>query len=271
MHNKRVMTVIAMTLIFITMTIPVYANELFEGSFDETRVGDYLGTICTVDSNGNVQLASQISEIISKHSYGGTESVIIKVPGANSVVVTVTKDGYKELKNLARQIYDKESTHYKIQDMADNFNVRADTRKAGQMLSGLQPIVELLCGVAAYLTVLGMGFFNSMDVLYIAIPIFRDRCESMKQSGNRLMTETDRQTGQPKLRWVSDEAQFAVSQASLQNGKNPWGIYLKNRIWAHIMVAIVIYILLTGNISLIVGIALNAVGGIIDVLSGLAK
>ena len=76
--------------------------------------------------------------------------------------------------------------------------------------------------------------------------------------------------GNATLRFVTDDAQYAVSQGTVESGKSPWGIYFRKRVMSYVLLAIVLFILLTGNISLITNIALNIVSGIMNVLSGLA-
>jgi hypothetical protein len=76
--------------------------------------------------------------------------------------------------------------------------------------------------------------------------------------------------GETKLRFVSDEAQYAVQECSLESGKNPLISYFSKRIIAYICVAIILFMFLTGNISLITNMALKVVNGVISVFSSLS-
>lgn len=72
-----------------------------------------------------------------------------------------------------------------------------------------------------------------------------------------------------KLMFISDDAQHAVIAAdTVQSGRSPYLIYLKNRMLAFILLSIVIFILLTGNIGIFATLALKLVQGILDFLQG---
>ena len=114
-----------------------------------------------------------------------------------------------------------------------------------------------------------MTLFTAFDIAYIAFPVFRNKCEEQKMNGTGYNVKKD-SNGNVSLRFVTDDAQYAVSEGTIENGKSPWGIYFRKRIMSYVLLAIVLFILLTGNISLITNIALNIVSGIMNVLSGLA-
>ena len=77
--------------------------------------------------------------------------------------------------------------------------------------------------------------------------------------------------GMNKMRFVTDEAIYAVQSAAVGSGKSAISIYLGKRVFAFIMTGVVIYILLTGNVSLIVNVVLNFISGLIKALEGLGK
>lgn len=153
--------------------------------------------------------------------------------------------------------------------ITDGLGIDPDTQGATDTLSGFVPILNILIGIIVVLITLGMGLFTSFDICYIVFPVFRNKCEDAKTSGQGAMVQHTANGG-TKLRWVSDEAQWAVSNCSLDQGKNPLTAYLSKRIMAYVCVSIVMFILLTGNITLITNIALKAVAGIMQVFSSLA-
>lgn len=157
-----------------------------------------------------------------------------------------------------------------IDNMAVDFSIKADLEGAGVALSGLEEVVSVLIGVLCYAVVLGMTLFTSLDLCYLTMPVFRNKCEDMKQSGNSVMTKTG-SNGETKLRWVTDEAVYAVQSCAVDTGKSPLTVYLVKRVWAFILLAIVIYILFTGNIQLLANIAVNFVAGIMDALRTLGS
>lgn len=158
----------------------------------------------------------------------------------------------------------------KLNDISDGLKIEANTGAASSMLSGFTPIIELISGLVVILISFGMLIFTSFDILYIAFPVFRNKCEDAKQNGNSMMTKKSA-NGDTKLRWVSDDAQYAVSQGTIDSGKSPWRLYIPKRIISYILLAIILFIFLTGNISIITSIAVNVVSGVMDVLTNLAS
>ncbi len=266
--SKILIVLVVMLITMLSASTMVFAAGIFDGKYEESKAGEYLGAICKLDSSGAIVLAAQITAITRGST--GTETLVIKV-GAATQTLTVTPDAKAKLIELSRQIYDKESLKSKVNSIGENFDVEADTEGAGVMLVGIQPLVSLVVGLLAYAVVIGMSLFTALDIVYITMPVFRNKVEEMKQSGNGIMVKSDRKTGEAKLRWVTDEAQHAVMMCGIDTGKNPLGMYFKKRIFAYVLVAIVIYILLTGNIQLIVNIAINFVSGVLDALSSLGK
>lgn len=158
----------------------------------------------------------------------------------------------------------------KMQGLTTNLDINADTAGAGVMLSGLAPIINLALGIIATFIMFGMAISSSLDICYIAFPVFRNKCEDMKVSGNSVMTKKGA-NGDTSLRWVTDDAQYAVNSTITEgNGKSPWAAYFKKRVAAYIFLTIIMFILLTGNITLITDIALKVVSGILNVLQSLA-
>ena len=156
-----------------------------------------------------------------------------------------------------------------VSNITDGLKIGADTAGATALLSGFAPIISLVLGVIVVLVTMGMTLFTAFDIAYIAFPVFRNKCEEQKMNGTGYNVKKD-SSGNVSLRFVTDDAQYAVSEGTIENGKSPWGIYFRKRIMSYVLLAIVLFILLTGNISLITNIALNIVSGIMNVLSGLA-
>ena len=156
-----------------------------------------------------------------------------------------------------------------VSTITDGLNIGADTAGATALLSGFAPIISLVVGVIVVLVTMGMTLFTAFDIAYIAFPVFRNKCEEQKMNGTGYNVKKD-SSGNVSLRFVTDDAQYAVSEGTIENGKSPWGIYFRKRIMSYVLLAIVLFILLTGNISMITNIAVNIVSGIMNVLSGLA-
>ncbi|MEM4385403.1 MAG: hypothetical protein QXD03_02510 [Candidatus Anstonellales archaeon] len=184
-------------------------------------------------------------------------------------VVYYSSGSVNNIYGLATKFNSKANISNKVNDVTGDIGMEANTKAAGVMLSGFKPIVELIIGVILVLVIFGMGIYTANDIAYIAFPLFRNKMEEVKADGNRLLTKKD-SNGDVQLRWVTEEAQYAVKEGTLEGGKNPWRIYLGKRIVSYIFLGISIYILF-GHISLITDIAIRVVSGIMEVLNQLAN
>lgn len=152
-------------------------------------------------------------------------------------------------------------------DVLGGFSVSADTATASGLLVGFQKPLATFLGIITIILTAGMTFFTALDLCYIAFPVFRERCDDKKASGG--MGTKQGKDGNTKLTFITDDAQYAVTAAdTVQSGKSPFVIYLKKRALAFVLLAIVIFILLTGNIGIFATLALKLVQGLLDFLQG---
>lgn len=152
-------------------------------------------------------------------------------------------------------------------DVIGGFAVPADTSSANKLLSGFVAPISTLLGILVVIVTIGMTIFTALDLSYIAFPVFREKCDDKKATGG-MGTKTGKD-GNTKLTFITDDAQHAVIAAdTVQSGKSPFIIYLKTRALSYILLSIVIFILLTGNISIFATLALKLVQGVLDFLQG---
>lgn len=190
---------------------------------------------------------------------GKNDGTVYYVATNESNIVSAI-DGYTQSKDVSN----------KVGSITDGFNITADTESAATMLSGFAGFMSLILGIIVYMIILFMSLFSAFDICYIAFPIFRNKCEAAKQDGNKFMTKTNK-SGETSLRWVTDDAQFAVTQGTIDSGKNPWVLYFGKRVLTYILLALLLFILLTNNISILIQIAVTMVKGVFSVIAGLAS
>ena len=158
-----------------------------------------------------------------------------------------------------------------VNDITGGLNIEADTGTASRTLTGFTGVFNTLLGIIVVLITIGMALFSAFDLCYIAFPVFRNKCEEAKQSGQGIMASNKKgSNGETKIRFVSDDAQYAVTAAdTVQSGKNPFVIYFGKRLISYIVLAVLVFILLTGNIDIFTRLALKLVSGILDVIQGI--
>ena len=225
---------------------------------------DYNSTLWT--SNSQKKLINIVKKYGDKNreAIDGNGDMTITVDGVDYVL---DQKGVSKAKAQIISAASDSKVKGAVVDIGSNFNVEADIEGAATALSGIEGIISTIVGILVYAVTIGMTLFTACDICYITMPVFRNKCDDIKASGG-VGTKTD-SSGNAVLMFVTDDAQHAVQVCTVETGKNPLALYAKKRVVAFILLGLVIFILLTGNIGLLVNIAVNIAAGIIDVLSGL--
>lgn len=179
---------------------------------------------------------------------------------------SLTEAGIKEQQNKAV------SADEVIKQLKDDTGLaklygKADVGAATTAMSGFMPLISFATGALAVIGIFGMTVFTGCDICYLAIPILHGKMEQAGNSGGKA-SSTDSK-GNPKFALITEDAVTAYEN-SQKDGTSPWGDYLKRRAVAFIFMAITIYILLTGNMTMFITMALNFVSGIIEQLNRFA-
>lgn len=143
-----------------------------------------------------------------------------------------------------------------INNIKDLTNVHPDLDAAQGTLEPIIEIVNTVIGILATAILILIGLFTAIDILYLEVPTFHN---SMDQKA--MEKGQTNKSGGVKAKIVSEDASQAYQEAT-ETGKNVLIVYLKKRIVAYIAVAIVLYMLLSGNLSLIVEVVLKMLNGV---------
>ena len=251
------------------VVVLMMAFIILMGTFNVAYVDDRKSTVeafikenVSVGSNGKIIYNNKaVRANVSEKSTGEFNRPVV-IDGEKNVVVFYSSESANKLYREAKKVQENERVGEKVGDITGGMRVEADTGAATTMLSGFLPILEIIIGIIAVLIIFGMTFFSALDISYIAFPVLRNKLEDAANQSKG---------GEMALRWVTDDAKYAVSQGTIESGKSPWALYFKKRIGSYIFLAITLFILLTGNISIITDIAVNLVAGIVDLLSELAS
>lgn len=158
----------------------------------------------------------------------------------------------QKIDKLIRNLQSSQNATTNVNDALTGLNISADTNTATQMLSGVTPIISTFLGLAVELITLFMTVFSAIDIVYIVFPATRNFLENSNSK--------------TKIQIVTDDAQYAVKSASIESGKTPMGTYFGRRVISYIILSIMLFIILTGNISLITNLALKVVSGLLEIL-----
>lgn len=217
------------------------------------------------DTNPPSDESGYVYIIVDNKKYYLTRSDVSVVKTKINTIVDGEGKAAAEAKNSTKDA--KEN----VKNMMSEFEVKANTGQAAVALAGIQQLVGVIVGILAYAVVIGMALFTGVDICYITMPVFRTWADDKGASGGAATSSTNKDTGESKFRFVTDEAMFAVTQATVENGKNALGIYFKKRCIGWILTAIVLYVLLTGQIVLLTDVILQFISGIIAALQSLGN
>jgi hypothetical protein len=141
--------------------------------------------------------------------------------------------------------------------------VTPDTGTAMNLISGIMPMVNTLLGLIVVVISIGMTIFSALDIIYLAFPAFRSKIDEQIEGGGKGTKQN--KNGTTSSKWVTDDAVVAVKE-TLEDGLQPWGAYFKRRVLAYIFLAVILFILLTGNIFAITTLVTNALQGLFSSL-----
>ena len=278
--NKKLKTVLSLMLA--VMLAMMFSMQAFAVSNADVKAAVERQVV--LDSEGNIPQDSALKTYIHPGTIaGGAGDLQLEIGGKpfyieqsdiNTVYGMVSNSGSDDTAVKADQAATAQNQLDKIQEMN---KITPNYDRASEILSQFMPYVNALLGIVTTIVVTVMSLLTALDLCYIAIPALRNF-----MNDNEGMQKTD-SNGKKKLRFVSDEAQYAVDStvgrsgdSSSKSGGNggytsPWGAYFKTRIVSYIFLAVAITILLTGNITIITNLALKLVGGLMNVLQSLSK
>ena len=160
----------------------------------------------------------------------------------------------------------------KLDEAMGQVNITPDTAGASNIMSGLIPVVSVLVGVAIIIIPLLLSLYTGMDILYLAFPMFRSFASDKLESGKSGVMVKQGSNGEPKYRFISDDAVRAYQQCIVDGGnKQPYIKYGLSRAWAYILLATIVVVLITGNYDVFIRAGMNLGEGIIDLVSSIGQ
>lgn len=231
----------------------------------EAKLGTVNGAPAIIVGPKSTSVTPKTTTNSPKLSYNNVDYIIAVYDTSDTSYADSFLQKIKDAKASVTKTGDIDSTKTEITVALD---IKANITEATDTLSGLKPFITTILGIICYIAILAMAVFTSFDVCYITMPVFRGKMESRAAQGG-MGTRESRATGERKLAVITDDAIQAVEEAA-NSGKKPMVIYLKKRIGSYIAIAVVIYLLMSGNISLLVSLALKAISGVMRQLEKLA-
>ena len=253
-------------LMLCIMTIMVFGSTLTAFAYDNP------GEVFAKYGFGSSEQKSSITSYLHTSSSDQYDTPVECPDGntyyyASSQADAIVSAG-NSLDKSASKAAEGQATVQEYSDQIGDLGLQADVGTATGMLSGFMGVLRTLLGIIVVLISVGMTVFSAFDLCYIAFPVFRNKCEDAKQNGGIMAKKGA--NGESKLRFVSDDAQYAVVAAdTTQSGKNPFIIYFGKRLISYLVLAILLFILLTGKVTVFTDIAIRLVSGLINMLQSI--
>lgn len=212
--------------------------------------------------------ASQFGSLLTTDAGVGASADYTSITVTDSASGVSTKYYYRKdnetaILNKAKSLRGQQQ----ISDLDEYYSLEADTKTASDLVSGLKGPISTFLGILVTFITVGMTVFTAFDLCYIAFPVFRGKMDDAKANGTKGITRTNNK-GETKLNIVTEDAQFAVISAeTAQTGQSAYLIYFKKRIISFVILAVLIFILLTGNINILTNIGVKLASGILEAIN----
>ncbi len=259
--RNNILAILASIALLIVLSVGM-SKGAFAASY--TSVEDVVAKWGPGGSAGNTTWPSKLASFFTTNHPSSTE-------GWKQIVVHGQNYWYKESDTeaiiRAASALDGDQS---IESLDDYYKLNADVGGASELIGdGFKKSFQVFLGLIVTLITVGMTIFTATDLCYIAFPVFRGKMDEAKASGTPGITGRNTKTGETTLRIVTEDAQYAMVAADMANtGRNPFLIYFKKRVVSFVVLAVLLFILLTGNINVITNIGVKLASGIINAING---
>lgn len=287
---KRISVFFLCTFVVMGMTlgmaIPSYAAtdvlsdvvrklETYENSNDSAKKEVYEEAVDTwqdiTDSSGeaNADVKIRFAGVTKEFTNTVTDSA---VDGSDENYISAynTMNGFlKKVGESNTDVRTVQGAKTQLDAMVDAMDAEADIMGGVNSLTSVMPLVNTITGAIVVIVLLSMAIFTAFDIAYLVFPVAKQQMDKAGSSGGRVASKTDSKTGEARFRWVTDDAINAYTQAT-ESGRHPLTTYLKKRLVSYIAVAVVIFMLMSGNLAVIVSFVLQMLASIFDMLGSLS-
>ena len=158
-----------------------------------------------------------------------------------------------------------------VREITTDLGVAADTGSATTILKPAVPYLNIALGILIVVAQIMLIALTAVDCVYMTSPSVQLNADSQLASGTNGVHVKTGKDGQPKFRFISDEAVFVTANCALGSGKNKYLEYLKLRALAYICVEIMFMVLVTGNIDIISNLVIGLIAGVFKILASLKR
>jgi len=258
MKSKRITTVLFCIILTVLMCIGMYQKVYADSAAVKTAVQG------AIDANNGALPANLAGYLTVGVVPSATQSTITVT--VNGVTTTYVYETAQETNII--NACSNASANSSVTAAMDTFTLKADVGGATGTMSGFQKPLEVFLGILVTLITIGMTIFTAFDLCYIAFPVFRGKMDEAKANGTKGVTKTGK-GGETKLTIVTEDAQYAVVAADMANsGENPFLLYFKKRVVSFVVLAVLLFVLVTGKINILANIGIKLADGILNMING---
>ena len=263
--KKKVMAMLAVMMIMTVMfgsTAVLAASNIYDIlDSNGTVVGQAeFDTDTTTKENIDVDGAGASTNADVYFVHGGWYYVVTGSTSVNGrpVVKSVDQSVLTGADKQKLKAAEKSAAVDKIDAISSTVGMEADLESGAELISPeLRELIATVIGGLTIVILTAVGLFTAIDIFYLEVPPLHTQLEE----GAEAKGHVDK-NGQAKPRIVSKDACDAYREGS-ENGKNVIIVYLKKRIVAYIAIAVVVFLLLTGQLSAIIKLVLKLISGVL--------
>ena len=247
---KKLLVAFMAVLIMTASVMPIQAKA---AEYDRTEVEQYVNKV--YDKLDEDARAAIIDDVVNNTALSGYPEAVESIKKYFDSLPTPGGDGYKE-----------DKVDDVISQINNTVSIKADLDKGKEWLSP-ETIAIISTAMGAIITValLAVGVFTAVDVLFMVVPPLNQALTERAEASGKVD-----KNGDTKIRFVSRAAVRAYKETQ-ESGKNVIIAYGKKRAIEYIAVAVVVYLLLSGNFNSILTLALRIISGAVDSVGNIAN
>lgn len=269
--KMRILTMIVMASVLLMLNVTsIYANDTISSFVSENApVYDNSGNEV---KSGTTKWTSEISGYFSRTADAdkGRTNAVSAVYDAYATVYFYSSSDEADIVVGISNLKVSDEVSQQITDITGGLDIKADIDSASETVKPWVPIVNYIIALVVLGVTLLLALYTSSDILWLTFPLFRQKAQEKLSNGTSGMTVKKSSSGECSYRFISDEAVRAYNESTMNGGnKQPYLRYIVYKAWAYILVAVLITILLTGNVEIFLNIGVKLATGFLELIKQL--
>lgn len=262
MKTYKVRSLALMIILATIVSLVSTANAYADTKTNDEYIREYYESHYPDNLNSGVSKYAKVTADVPSGEYGLNVTFAID---SRVYYVNYNSSDEEAFVSAIKSAINNEKAIEAMNGITENMGLKADVDGAQQYTSGFVPVVNKFLGTMVIVITISMFLFTAVDILFITMPSFQEAVATNAENGGVMASKSKHKD----IRFITREAQYAVKNCTIENGKNPLIVYGWKRLGAHLVLAVLLVVLLSGNLNVFTNIATRLTIGIINAISGL--